>query len=149
MATGGGTDVGGAGDGTAGAGAPTAGVGATVGCAGALIPTPSPDAAPLSSVPTGAEARSSKRGEGVSRGSAGPTPSSGPTARSGIKKPRAGAVRAMLLAGAAPAVVSADWPVEGPPPSSRNEPTTKEAMPAATSSVRRAAERLGGAPDGS
>jgi len=53
-----------------------------------------------------------------------------------------------LVSGAALAAVSADWLVEGPPPSKKNEPTTRKKTPLATSRPRRARTRLGERPEG-
>ena len=53
-----------------------------------------------------------------------------------------------LAGGVAWAAVSADWLVEGPPPSKRNDPITRKKMPLATRRVRRAQTRLNEPPDG-
>jgi hypothetical protein len=53
-----------------------------------------------------------------------------------------------LAGGAALAAVSADWLVEGPPPSKRNEPTTRKATPPANSRACGAQTRFGERPEG-
>jgi hypothetical protein len=153
---GGGTGVGGGGDGNAGAGAGAAIVGVGASTVGAAPPAgwPSPeDGALSSSKPAGSEPPSREPEGGALTtvcGAAGPTPSTGPTKLSGVAKPVTSGARASALAGGVAWVtVSADRPVEGPPPRRRNEPTIRRAMPPATSRVRRAQSRFGGRPDGS
>jgi len=84
------------------------------------------------------------------RGAAARATSSGPTTGPGVSESGAARADASGSNGAAAWVaVSADWPAEGPPPRSRNEPTIRRATPLDSSRARKAQKRLTGRPGGS